>query len=118
MKGDIQVTNGQHYAMINGEDTYGDRWMNDLRYPVGDCFIQVNHFKWDVSVLTRLKEVAFNKNEYTYHWEYRKMFDYIMDNYGRININDERFMIERCGKNYNDYSRWDEIRVQALEYRT
>ena len=22
------------------------------------------------------------------------MFDYIMDNYGRINVNDERFMIE------------------------
>ena len=26
------------------------------------------------------------------------MFDYIMDNYGRININDERFMIERWEK--------------------
>ena len=39
-------------TMIDGQDTYGDRWMNDLRYPVGDCFIQVNHFKWDVSVLT------------------------------------------------------------------
>ena len=45
MKGSIQVTNGQHYAMIDGQDTYGDRWMHDLRYPVGDCFIQVNHFK-------------------------------------------------------------------------
>tara|TARA_Y100000361_G_scaffold153433_1_gene175211 strand:+ start:288 stop:1097 length:810 start_codon:yes stop_codon:yes gene_type:complete len=117
MKGSIQVTNGQHYAMIDGQDTYGDRWMHDLRYPVGDCFIQVNHFKWDVSVMRRLKEVAFEKKDYTYHWEYKKMFDYIMDNYGRINVNDERFMIERCGKNYNDYKQWDKIKVQSLEYR-
>ena len=46
------------------------------------------------------------------------MFDYIMDNYGRIDINDSRFMIERCGKNYYDYPHWDEVRVQSLEYRT
>ena len=26
MKGNLQVTNGQHQAMIDGEDTYGDRW--------------------------------------------------------------------------------------------
>ena len=117
MKGDIQITNGQHYAMIDGQDTYGDRWMNDLRYPVGGCFIQVNHFKWDVSVLSRLKEVAFEKKDYTYHWEYKKMFDYIMDNMGRIDINDSRFMIERCGKKYTDYRQWDKIKVQSLEYR-
>lgn len=117
MKGDIRVTNGQHYAMIDGEDTYGDRWMHDLRYPVSDCFIQVNHFKWDVSVMRRLKEVAFEKKDYTYHWEYKKMFDYIMDNLGCINIRDDRFMIERCEKNYYDYSQWDKIKVQSLEYR-
>ena len=45
------------------------------------------------------------------------MFDYVLDNYGRININDSRFMIERSGKNYYDYPYWDKIRVQALEYR-
>ena len=117
MKGNIQVTNGQHYAMVDGEDTYGDRWMNDLRYPVGDCFIQVHHFKWDVSVLNRLRDVSRVKKSYTFHEEYKKMFDYIIDNYGRININDERFMMERSGKGYYDYKQWNEVRVQALEYR-
>ena len=117
MKGDIQVTNGQHYAMIDGQDTYGDRWMHDLRYPVGDCFIQVNHFKWDVSVLNRLRDVSRIKKSYTYHEEYKKMFDYIIDNFGRININDERFMIERASKNYSDYTQWDKIRAQSLEYK-
>ena len=118
MKGDIQVTNGQHYAMIDGEDTYGDRWMNDLRYPVGDCFIQVHHFKWDITVIGRLREVSRIKEDYTFHKEYRDMFDYIIDNYGTIDINDERFMIERSGKDYFDYPHWDKIRTQALEYRT
>ena len=45
------------------------------------------------------------------------MFDYIIDNFGRININDERFMIERASKNYSDYTQWDKIRVQSLEYK-
>ena len=117
MKGNIQVTNGQHYAMIDGEDTYGDRWMNDLRYPVGDCFIQVHHFKWDITVIGRLREVSRIKKDYTFHKEYRDMFDYIIDNYGTIDINDERFMIERSGKDYFDYPHWDKIRTQALEYR-
>ena len=117
MKGNIQVTNGQHYAMIDGEDTYGDRWMNDLRYPVGDCFIQVHHFKWDITVIGRLREVSRIKEDYTFHKEYRDMFDYIIDNYGTIDINDERFMIERSGKDYFDYPHWDKIRTQALEYR-
>ena len=117
MKGNIQVTNGQHYAMIDGVDTYGDRWMNDLRYPVGDCFIQVHHFKWDITVIGRLREVSRIKEDYTFHKEYRDMFDYIIDNYGTIDINDERFMIERSGKDYFDYPHWDKIRTQALEYR-
>ncbi len=117
VKGDIQITNGQHYAMIDGEDTYGDRWMNDLRYPVGKCFIQVHHFKWDVSVISRLRDVSRIKESYTFHEEYKKMFDYILDNFGRINIRDGRFMIERSGKNYYDYPHWDKVRVESLEYR-
>ena len=117
VKGDIQITNGQHYVMIDGEDTYGDSWYHPLRYPVDKCFIQVHHFKWDISVIGRLREVSRIKKDYTFHKEYRDMFDYIIDNYGRIDIEDERFMIEKGSKNYDDYPYWDKIRTQALEYR-
>ena len=117
VKGDIQITNGQHYAMIDGEDTYGDRWNHPLRYPVDKCFIQVHHFKWDISVIDRLREVSRIKKDYTFHKEYRDMFDYIIDNYGRIDIEDERFMIEKGSKNYDGYTQWNEIKKQALEYR-
>ena len=118
VKGDIQITNGQHYAMIDGHDTYGDRWNHPLRYPVDKCFIQVHHFKWDISVIGRLREVSRIKKDYTFHKEYRDMFDYIIDNYGRIDIKDERFMIEKGSKNYDGYTQWNEIKKQALEYRT
>ena len=117
VKGDIQITNGQHYAMIDGEENYGDRWNHSLRYPVNKCFIQVHHFKWDLSVMGRLREVSRIKKDYTFHKEYRHMFDYIIDNYGRIDIEDKRFMIEKGSKNYDDYPHWDKIRTQALEYR-
>ena len=118
VKGDVQITNGQHYAMIDGQDTYGDRWNHPLRYPVDKCFIQVHHFKWDISVIGRLREVSRIKKDYTFHKEYKKMFDYILDNFGTIDITDKRFMIEKGGKDYFDYPHWDKVRENSLEYRT
>ncbi len=117
VKGDIQITNGQHYVKIKGEDTYGDRWNHPLRYPIDKCFIQVHHFKWDLSVLDRLREVSRIKKDYTYHEEYKKMFDYILDNNMKINIMDKRFMIENGSKSYDGYTQWGVIKKQSLEYR-
>ena len=45
------------------------------------------------------------------------MFDYILVNNIRIDISDERFKIQRCGKEFEDYKRWDEIRNEAIAYR-
>ena len=72
MKGYIEVTNGQHYVKINGRDTYGNRWKHRQRYDDKNCFVQVNHFKWDLSVIRRLKEVVDIKKPYTYHEEYKR----------------------------------------------
>ena len=46
------------------------------------------------------------------------MFDYIIDNQGSIDISDKRFMIEKVEKSYYDYSQWDKIRTQSLDFRT
>ena len=117
LKGDIQITNGQHYAMIDGQDTYGDRWNHPLRYPVDKCFIQVHHFKWDISVLNRLRDVSRVKKSYTYHEEYKRMFDYIVDNKMKINIDDDRFLIEKSGNNYFDYPHWNKVTEKSIEFR-
>jgi len=70
-----------------------------------------------MSVTRRLKEVSSIKKDYTYHDEYKRMFDYILDNNMKIDITDERFKIERCGKEFGDYPHWNKIKTQALEYR-
>ena len=118
VKGHVEITNGQHYVKIKGEDTYGDRWKHRRRYPSDRVFVQVHHFKWDMSVVRRLKEVSSIKKDYTYHEEYKRMFDYILDNNMKIDIKDERFKIQRTGKDFKDYKRWDEIRDEAIAYRT
>jgi hypothetical protein len=117
VKGHVEITNGQHYVKIKGEDTYGDRWKHRRRYPPDRVFIQVHHFKWDLSVVSRLKDVSSIKKDYTYHEEYRRMFDYILDNNMKIDITDERFKIQRVGKDFRDYKRWDEIRDEAIAYK-
>tara|TARA_Y100000356_G_scaffold42528_1_gene33171 strand:- start:360 stop:1208 length:849 start_codon:yes stop_codon:yes gene_type:complete len=118
VRGDIKITNGQHYAMIDNEDTYGDRWNHPLRYPIEKCFIQVHHFKWDSSVINRLRDVSRLKKSYTYHEEYKRMFDYIVDNNFRIDIKDSRFMIEESGNIFSQYPHWDVIRKKSIEFRT
>ena len=116
MKGNIQVTNGQHYAMIDGEDTYGDRWMNDLRYPVGDCFIQVHHFKWDYSVLERLKQVSKSKLVESFSEEYRKMLSAIEHFNYRIDLSEREYMFQRVDiPRYNLYSYWPRLRKKITE---
>ena len=117
VKGHVEITNGQHYVKIKGEDTYGDRWKHRRRYPPDRVFIQVHHFKWDLSVVSRLKDVSSIKKDYTYHEEYRRMFDYILDNNMKINIMDKRFMIENGSKSYDGYTQWGVIKKQSLEYR-
>jgi len=117
MKGDIPISNGQHYAIIDGEDTYGERWNHPLRYPIEKCFVQVHHFKWDSSVINRLRDVSRLKKEYTYHEEYKKMFDYIVDNNFKIDVNDNRFLIENGGYKFEDYTQWNLVTKQSLGFR-
>ncbi len=114
-RGFVEITNGQHYVKIGSYDTYGDRWNSIYRSP---HFIQVHHFKWDMSVTRRLKEVSSIKKDYTYHEEYKRMFDYILDNNMKIDIKDKRFRIERSGKHYGEYPHWDLIKDEAIAYRT
>jgi hypothetical protein len=114
MKGYINVTSGQHYV------DFGDRknsWGKDnikhpKRYPIGrgDGLVQVHHFKWDSTVLERLKEVSETKKDYTYWQEYLKMYNGIEMFDWKIDINNPNFMFERMNTNNHwDYSKWDRL---------
>ena len=115
MKGKIHVTSGQHYAIIDGDTVWGEEGAkHPLRYPPGrgEGFIQVHHFKWDSTVLERLKEVSETEEDYTFWKEYKKMYNAIKDNDWKINIDDPKFGLEKQVPFENehwDYQHWNRL---------
>ena len=114
MKGFINVTPGQHYVDFgNGKNSWGkENIKHPKRYPIGrgEGFIQVHHFKWDSTVLDRLKEVSETKEDYTYWQEYLKMYKSIEMFDWKIDINNPEFMLEKLESNQHwDYSYWDKL---------
>ncbi len=107
-KGNIEVSSGQHYAVIDGETTWKWRgWNHPLIAPTERYNTQVHHFKWDKTVLQRLQDVANVGQVYAYSEEYKKMYEAIKSNNFKIDIYDERFMFENCEENYFTY--WNKL---------
>ena len=111
MKGSVDVTPGQHYAVIGDTDTWRERgWNHPDRYPTNKGFVQVHHFKWDSTVLKRLKEVSTTIEDYSFWKEYKKMYRAIQVFDWKIDINNPEFMIEKMeGNKYLDYSKWKDL---------
>ena len=114
MKGFINVTPGQHYVDFgDNKNSWGkENIKHPKRYPIGrgEGFIQVHHFKWDSTVLDRLKEVSETKEDYTYWQEYLKMYKSIEMFDWKIDINNPEFMLEKLETNQHwDYSKWDKL---------
>jgi hypothetical protein len=114
MKGYVKVTSGQHYVDFgDGKNSWGiDNIKHPNRYPIGrgEGLVQVHHFKWDSTVLERLKEVSETKKDYTYWQEYFKMYKGIEMFDWKIDINNPNFMFERMNTNNHwEYSKWDRL---------
>tara|TARA_B100002019_G_scaffold89779_1_gene77639 strand:- start:2502 stop:3362 length:861 start_codon:yes stop_codon:yes gene_type:complete len=121
MKGKIQITNGQHYAHIDGKDVWGKEGVeHPLRYPPGrgEGFIQVHHFKWDSTVLERLKEVSETEEDYTFWKEYKKMYKAIEVFDWKIDINNPLFGLVRnipIQNEHWDYQYWNRLTKGILK---
>lgn len=123
MQGSVNVTAGQHYVDLgDGKNTWGyGSIFHPQRYPVGELnernilqngntFIQVHHFKWDSTVLKRLKEISETKESYTYWEEYKKMYNSIESNNFKIDIGNPLFFFQKLKtNNHSDYKHWGEI---------
>tara|TARA_R110001592_G_scaffold231209_1_gene488347 strand:+ start:1672 stop:2526 length:855 start_codon:yes stop_codon:yes gene_type:complete len=115
MKGNIEITTGQHYAKIDSTNVWGEKGIkHPLRYPIGrgEGFIQVHHFKWDSTVLERIKEVSQTEKDYTFWKEYKKMYKAIEVNDWKIDINNPMFGLERQAPFQNehwDYGYWNRL---------
>ncbi len=119
MKGSVDVTPGQHYAIINESHVWGNEGIkHPLRYPIGrgEGFVQVHHFKWDSTVLERLKEVSETEEKYSFWEEYKKMYKAIQINDWKIDINNPEFMFERMESNFHfDYSKWNRLTKKIIK---
>lgn len=115
-KGDVEISNGQHYAIIDNETTWKWRgWNHPLRYPTEKNFTQVHHFKWDSTVRRRLKAVADINSEYSYSNEYKKMYDTLRDNKFILDISNKDYMFEMCSTpNYENYKNWNHLSKKII----
>jgi hypothetical protein len=128
MKGSVNVTAGQHYVDLgDGKNTWGyGSIFHPQRYPIGHInkkniledgsgFVQVHHFKWDSTVLDRLKEVSNTKEDYTFWKEYKKMYRAIQLNDYKIDISDKEFYIQDSEDNlHSSYKHWDTITKKVI----
>ena len=111
-KGYQKISSGQHYAEFDdGKNSWG-RW-HRKRLPVDDVFVQVHHFKWDNSCKTRIKEVAETIEDYSWWWEYKKLYDNLEKSNWKVDINNPEYKVEKLQNlsyiNYADYKNWNEL---------
>ena len=110
MRGYVELTNGQHYAKINGETTW--RWQG-WNHPLinSQDTVQVHHFKWDKTSIDRIKSVADNNQDYSYSKEYELMYKSLKETNFLIDINKEDFLFERglTLSEYNRYRNWNKL---------
>lgn len=116
MKGNIKVTPGQHYVQLEkGRNTWGyEGLQHPKRYPVDKGFIQVHHFKWDNTVIERLKEVSNIETTYSYWEEYELMYEYFLNNNFRVDIHEKSFYISKGSSIYNDFKNWEHLTQQIV----
>lgn len=109
-KGHVEVTIGQHYAKENGQ-RIGPRKLNHpWRYPVDSFFTQVHHFKWDKNVVERIKKINLFKRKYSCPQVYQKMYQTILNNGFKIDINNPKYMFYHSpSSEYNSYPYWKKV---------
>ena len=117
-KGSQKITSGQHYAYFDeNRNSWGRH--HPKRMPIKKVFTQVHHFKWDSSCVDRVKDVSETKEEYTYWWEYKKLYDAIKENNFKIDINKSEYNIVKMKNSsyidYNDYPHWDLLTEKIIK---
>lgn len=115
MKGSIDVVSGQHYVDFNdGTNSWGKH--HPKRYPIEKNFTQVHHFKWDYSVLQRLKQVSSSNLKESFSNEYLKMLNEIQNRNFQLDISNREWLFQRIESiDYQEYRYWDKLRKKIIE---
>ena len=114
LKGKHGVVSGQHFIQFdNGDTSWGD--YHPLCYPIEKNFTQVHHFKWDYSVLQRLKEVSSSKLHEAFSHEYKLMLEAIEERDYKLDLNNREWMFERVEiPSYTEYRKWKPLTKKIL----
>lgn len=110
IKGYVEITPGQHYAMINGNTTWRwQGWNHPLINPVDH--VQVHHFKWDSTAIDRIKKVAEVQQQYAYSKEYEDMFRALLKTKFKIDLMKKEYMFELglTQPEYERYRNWNKL---------
>lgn len=105
--GNQKISSGQHYATF---DDGSNSWGGNHPKCCAGLKVQVFHFKWDSTVLERLKETG--RSGCSYSEEFTRMYESISQNNFRIPVEDPRYMIEkyRPDMGYYSYSHWTRVK--------
>lgn len=108
MKGWVELTPGQHYAKIGDHTTWRwQGWNHPLIAPPTEYNVQVHHFKWDSTVITRIMDVAMKNNPLSYSSEYQKMYESLKESNFKIDLSEPEFMMETVGD--FKYKQWNKL---------
>jgi hypothetical protein len=115
-KGYVEITNGQHYAKIDGHTTWKwQGWNHPLIAPIEMYNVQVHHFKWDSTCGERIRAVVNINKDYSYSEEYRKMYRELSKYRFKLPLDDERFGFELSPTyHYLGYSKWEQLIKQII----
>jgi len=112
MKGYVDVTPGQHYAKIDDHTTWRwQGWNHPLIAPTKTHSVQVHHFKWDVTSIERVLNVANINEEYAFSNEYFKMYKELKKTNFIIDLDKPEFMFEKGldKPEFNGYKNWNKL---------
>lgn len=111
VKGNIEITNGQHYANIDGHTTWRwQGWGHPIIAPYKDYSIQVHHFKWDETCVDRIKMVVDLNEQYAYSKEYFKLYDELRKTKFNIDLKNKEYLFLKSSKPiYSSYKHWNKL---------
>ena len=111
VKGNIEITNGQHYANIDGNTTWRwQGWTHPMIAPYKEHSVQVHHFKWDETCKSRIKKVVDVNEPYAYSKEYLKLYDELRKTNFIVNLKNKDYLFLKSSKPiYSSYKHWDKL---------
>ncbi len=112
VKGNVEITAGQHYAKLDGYTTWKwQGWNHPLIAPIDRYSVQVHHFKWDKTSIDRIRAVAGNNASYSYSEEYRTMYKELAKTKFKFDLSNPEYMFEvsEGEAEYSTYRQWNKL---------